>query len=213
MRRWVAPFRLLHVLLGCWIVASVLGFLVLEAHNIRQGDRGNPPTSWPHGTALTLDKSRPTLLIFLHPHCPCSRASLDELAWVMSRCRGRVSPIAVVYHPAQPSDEWLRSGPGIERDLIDQPELPFCYDTNGTEARRFGIATSGHVLLFDTQGQRIFEGGITFSRGHRGVNRGREELLAQILSMKLPAKPSSGSAPPVFGCPLFTTDATREEGS
>jgi hypothetical protein len=95
--------------------------------------------------------------------------------------------------------------------LIAQTELPICYDMDGIEARRFGVETSGHVLLFNHQGERIFEGGITFSRGHRGANRGRDELLTRILTMEISADSSSESASPVFGCPLFTAEATREE--
>ena len=45
-------------------------------------------------------------------------------------------------------------------------------DPGGAEARRFGVATSGHVLLYDTRGDLIFSGGITPGRGEQGDNAG-----------------------------------------
>ena len=34
---------------------------------------------WPPSSQIPLDQTSPTLLLFLHPRCPCSRSSLAEL--------------------------------------------------------------------------------------------------------------------------------------
>ena len=94
-----------------------------------------------------------------------------------------------------------RDGEGarvIERGLANVPGITIWHDGGGSLARRFGVLTSGHVLLYDSSGRLIYSGGITASRGHRGDNFGRSALLAAILG----APPSRGSNP-VFGCPLF----------
>jgi hypothetical protein len=50
-------------------------------------------------------------------------------------------------------------------------------DPDGREARRLGVMTSGHVLLYDRAGRLLFTGGITGSRGHEGDNVGCESVI------------------------------------
>ena len=41
-----------------------------------------PPEPWPAAGALQLSTAGKTLVMFVHPHCPCTRASLGErLKW------------------------------------------------------------------------------------------------------------------------------------
>jgi hypothetical protein len=140
------------------------------------------------------DGRRPTLLIFLHPRCPCSRASLAELASVVDGCGGRAAARAILFAPRE-----ARIPRDLRAALADRPELDVRLDPDGEEARRFGVATSGHVLLYDRGGALIYSGGITPGRGERGDNRGRAALLGLIMGEK-------GEDPgiPVFGCPLAT---------
>jgi hypothetical protein len=81
----------------------------------------------------------------------------------------------------------------------DRPEQDVRHDLDREEARRFGVATSGHVLLYDRRGALIFSGGITAGRGERGDNLGRAAVLGLIMG-------KNGGDPgfPVFGCPLAT---------
>jgi hypothetical protein len=77
-------------------------------------------------------------------------------------------------------------------------------DNNGIGARRFGSSTSGQVMLYN--GQLLFSGGITASRGHSGENDGRSVIIAL---------PTEGQAAtnerPVFGCRLFGKAKDQEE--
>ncbi len=72
-------------------------------------------------------------------------------------------------------------------------------DSDGAEARRFGVETSGQTLLYDAHGTLIFSGGITGSRGHAGENARSELALVALLTQGRPERRASG----VFGCPLF----------
>jgi hypothetical protein len=183
-------------LLAVWGVAVVAGILYLEAYAADPGDHGAPEIQWPPGSRIPIDHHRPTLLVFLHPHCPCSQASLGELANIKDRCRDQVSVHAIVLNTPV-LDRW--GGSEIESGLAGLADIHVHRDRGGAEARRFGVATSGHVLLYDPEGRLIFSGGITAARGHAGDNYGRAAVIDRILREE--ARRVNG---PVFGCPLMS---------
>ena len=187
-------------MVAAWGVAVVLGLLYLEAYAARPGDDGAPPAVWPAESRIQPDGRRPTVLIFLHPQCPCSRASLAELTYIVERCRTRVSVHAVLL-ASEAFDRWGPSG--IEQDLVALPDLLVHQDRGGAEGRRFKVMTSGHVLAYDFRGLLVFSGGITAARGHNGDNYGRAALLDLILNRE-----GGQSRSPVFGCPLTTPGST-----
>jgi hypothetical protein len=192
-------------LFGAWGLAVAAGMFALSGYMTRPGDPGAPPGRWPAGTAMRLDGRRPRLLIFLHPRCPCSRASLSELGEILDRCGERVAASAVVFRPRGAREGWFPAD--LATALADRPGLGVYSDPGGDEARRFGVATSGHVLLYDERGDLIFSGGITPGRGGRGDNVGRAELLGQIMGRH------GGDPPrPVFGCPLATPRPAPDSG-
>jgi hypothetical protein len=184
-------------LLLFWGLVVGSGIVVLEVHATRPGDAGTPSVRWPGGSFVPRAGGRPTLLIFLHPRCPCSRASLAELTQIMSRCAGRVSAHALLLLPAHPPKEWGEST--IQQNLAEVTDILTWQDREGSEARRFGVASSGHVLLYDAQGRLTFSGGITSARGHQGDNHGREAVIALILGKDVDRRGN-----PVFGCPITT---------
>jgi hypothetical protein len=176
--------------------------LLLEAYAAHPGDQGAPARQWLADSRIPLDERRPTLLIFLHPHCPCSQASVAELAYILDRARDRVSVHAIVLESPF-LDRWGRSE--IERGLAAIAAVQVHRDTGGALARRFKVATSGHVLLYDPGGWLTFSGGITAARGHAGDNCGRFAVLDRLL------KDEGGLARhPVFGCPLTTPGAADD---
>ena len=191
------------VLLATWGAVVVSGILFLEAYAARPGDGGTPTGRWLAGSRIQLDDRRSTLLIFLHPHCPCSRASVGELAYIVDRCRDRVSVHAILLGTPI-LDRWGRSE--IERDLASLPDVHVYPDRGGAEARRFSVATSEHVLLYDPRGRLVFSGGITSARGHAGDNDGRAAVLDRILNEE-----GGRAGSPVFGCPLTTPRSTAKE--
>lgn len=163
------------------------------------------PASWPPQTSLARVEGRPTLVMLLHPKCPCSRASVAELSVLLARAP-RTLTIHVLFHsPEGASDDWHRT------DLWDAaaaiPGALVGTDQGGAEARRFGIATSGHTLLYDSDGRLQFTGGITASRGHEGDNAGRSTILA--LLQQRPVERAHAS---VFGCSLLDPDTRGVRG-
>ena len=168
----------LSLAIGAWGLAVVAGVLTLGAHAGRPGDAGSPTDRWPKESRIRFDATRPNLLIFLHPRCPCSRASLAELARVMARGRDRLTARAVLLEPSGVPDGWADSD--IARDAAAIPGVLAFRDEGGDEARRFGAATSGHVMLYDAAGRLHFSGGITPARGHEGDSLGRDAVIDLI---------------------------------
>jgi len=158
---------------------------------------------WPISTSIPGTIGLPTLLLLIHPHCPCSRATLGELAALMTTCRGRLTARVLMLRPEGTPDGWERT------DLWDTAAalsgVTVTSDPHGAETRRFGAATSGQALLYAADGRLLFAGGITESRGHRGDNAGRAAIAALVLGQA--AAPAEPATTPVYGCPL-SSDAS-----
>ena len=153
------------------------------------------PQQWPVESALQFDRSRTNLLLFIHPHCPCSRATVAELAKLVTRYSGKLDVQIMMYKPAAFAENW------VQTELWDSaaklPGVHLKIDPDGAEATRFHALISGQTLLYDSRGHLLFAGGITQGRGHVGDNRG-SEAIATLLELGN-AHPVST---PVFGCYL-----------
>jgi hypothetical protein len=119
------------------------------------------------------------------------------LASIAASYRDRFAAHAILYRPDSPSKDWDRAE-AAATDMAPLPGLRRWSDQGGWLGRQFGVETSGHVLLFDLDGELLFEGGITPSRGHRGENPGLEALVAHIERREIVPGPS-----PIFGCPIL----------
>ncbi|MET0284809.1 MAG: hypothetical protein ABW352_10075 [Polyangiales bacterium] len=156
------------------------------AYATTAGAAGQTPAVMPSASKLPRD----TLLMFVHAECPCTRASLHELADVL---HARKLNALLVVAPAT-AGRWEDSAAAsIAKDI---PSLRVFHD-DGSEAKRFGAETSGYVVLYDAAGALRFAGGITGSRGHVGENVAVADLRT-VLATHAPAS----AAHPVYGCPL-----------
>ncbi len=190
-RRWV-----FFPALGVWATAIALGLSVLGQYSTSAGPTVEPPVLWPDDSSLTRDGERPTLLLFAHPHCPCTRATVNELARVLARTTRPPQCRVLFIRPSQAAEGWEQTG--LWDDAAGIPGVDVRLDLAGQEARRFGVQTSGHALLYDSHGRLRFSGGLTALRGHEGSSTGAEALLARMPDETL--EPASAT---VFGCSLF----------
>ncbi|MGH9361550.1 MAG: RedB protein, partial [Thermoanaerobaculia bacterium] len=151
---------------------------------------------------LARGPGRSTLLMFAHPHCPCTRASVAELARLMPRLGDRLTAYVLVVQPPGTDDEWAATGLGERAAGI--PGVTTLADRGGAEAARFGATTSGITLLYDADGRLLFSGGLTSARGHEGPSFGQRRIAALL---------TTGAADrqhaPVFGCSLRTPPVAR----
>lgn len=179
-----------------WIAATGFGFLELVRFENAPGEANVAPTQWPRATEVHLSTARPTLVMFVHPQCACSRATIGELAIIMTQAAGRADAHALFFRPAGVGQEWVQDG--LWRDASAIPGVNVHIDDQGKEARLFHATTSGSVLLYDRDGRLIFQGGITPSRAHSGDNAGRSAIVA-LLNGGRPERNRTF----VFGCSIL----------
>jgi len=188
-----------------WLGGIISGTVAMLAYSIAPGRAGSPPAAWPVASRLSLAAGRPTLVLFVHPRCPCSRASLGELAVLMAHCQTQLTAHVLFLQPEGTTESWATTD--LWRAACIIPGVTVHGDAAGVEARRFHSETSGHTVLYDRDGRLVFQGGITVSRGHSGDNPGRG-TVENWLAERRPAQINT----PVFGCSLFEADC-QEEGS
>lgn len=177
-------------MVGIWLVGCLSGSVALWSYASRAGARGDSPGRWPAASPLARVVGRPTLLLFTHPRCPCTVASLAELARLVTDLGDRIDVGIIV---DAPNDDG--SAPAVERARAI-PRARLIFDPTHAERERFGISTSGHVLLYDGTGRLQFSGGITDGRGHEGSSVGVRRV-ERLVSGAIAAASS-----PVFGCLL-----------
>lgn len=184
-----------------WLAAVVAGMTALVRYANTPGPPAAAPEIWPAQSRLAARPDRPTLVMFAHPQCPCSRASIGELALLMARVQGRADAHVIFYQPANAAPGWEQAGLRQAAEVI--PGVRVGTDVDGVEARRFGAFVSGQTVLYSADGRLRFSGGITAARGHSGDNAGRAALAAILLGQRTLAAKT-----PVFGCFLFHSDTT-----
>jgi hypothetical protein len=193
------PFTPLTVTLTVlWAIAVAIGMGVLIDYETRPGEAATAPQSWPESSIIHRDSARPQLVMFAHPRCPCTRASIGELALIMARTRDRLAVQVLFLKPDGFDGEWAKSD--LWRIAGSIPGVKVAVDVDGEEAGRFGAKTSGQTMLYDAEGQLLFSGGITASRGHSGDNVGRSTVVSLLEEMGSGEKPESCSA---YGCALL----------
>ena len=188
---------------GTWVAALAFGARTLFRYETTPGRIGSVSSKWPAVSVVPRQTDKPTLLMLAHPHCPCSRASVGELAQVMAHAVDKVNAYVLFVKPSEAGTDW--DDTDLRRSAAAIPGVTVFTDENGTEATRFGAETSGHTLVFAADGTLIFSGGITSSRGHAGSNAGESAVLAALNQETVPL-----SRTPVFGCALQKRDSDSE---
>jgi hypothetical protein len=178
-----------------WVLTLAPGFTLLWKYKMRPGEAAGAPAFWPVGTRIARNRDRATLVLFAHPQCPCTRASLAELARLMARFGDRIGANVVFLRPSDVGGDWDTSD--LWRRASAIPGVTIVRDDDGVEAARFRASTSGATVVYDIQGRLLFSGGITSARGHEGDSAGLERIRSLIRTGK-----ADRSDAPVYGCSL-----------
>ncbi|MGE3181964.1 MAG: RedB protein [Phycisphaerae bacterium] len=186
----------LQIVLVVWFMAIAAAMAGLTRYAYTPGAAGEMPLSWPQNSTIARDPLRPVLVCFLHPRCPCSRATLAELARFTAIMGRDVDVKIVMVRPETCAAGWEQGTLLKKAHEIVGAEI--LIDEAGREATRFGVRTSGHVGLYDKQAVLQFSGGITPSRGHEGANAGIDAMAQRLVGGE-----RAVCSTPVFGCPLF----------
>jgi hypothetical protein len=182
-------------------ICTLAGAGLLFSFDQTAGGVSAVPARWPASSVVERPAQKGTLLVFVHPYCSCTVATLHEIASLSTGIRaqgGQVSTAVLFYRPKNsgwtPGNLWSKAASEI-------PGAREIWDDDGREAKRFGARTSGFAVFYDAKGDLLFRGGVTGSRGHEGDNLGIDRLRASIDTGR-PAPHSSL----VFGCALAGAD-------
>lgn len=196
--------RTWRLAIGAWAVLVLFGLWVAGDYAATAGTRGEAPVGWPAAASFAPSPGKLTLVMFAHPRCPCTRASLSELDRLMSGVGEQAEAWVLFARPASVEATWA------DTDLVTHarriPHTRVIDDPGGREAALFGALTSGHLFVFDERGALQLSGGLTAARGHEGPSLGREDVLA-LLSRRAPAARTHA----VFGCPIATPAAKAQQ--
>ena len=189
--------------LWLWIVVTILwaacvtgGFAVLAREEYTPVARTAVPVQFPENNLVSLAVGQPTLLVFLHPQCPCSRATLHELGGIVGATGQRLAINVIFTIPPGTPVGWEQGELWNESHALDAVRV--VRDPNGEITRQFHVTGSGHALLYDATGRLLFSGGITASRGEEGDNAGETAVVDWVTQGH-----AAVSQTPVFGCSLL----------
>ena len=183
-----------------WLLLALLALGWIEKTDTVAGTAAHPPAQFQKLGTLTFDAAKPTLIMLVHPQCPCSRASLTELNRLAALCPGKAAIFVLLLRPTGCPEAFADTD--LRRQASAIPGVSVKTDENGRWAERFGAATSGETLLYAPNGRLLYHGGLTGSRGHEGDNAGLSAVVAHLRGETGPTEA------PVYGCPM-TADRTR----
>ncbi len=179
-----------------WVFAVSAGIWIMWSYENSPGIAATPPAHWPADSRIPRVSNGATLIMMAHPHCPCTRASVGELALLMARAQGRVTAYVLLLKPKDMPESWEKTD--LWNSAANIPGVHVLPDEDGIEAKRFHAATSGQTLVYDKDGRLLFSGGITSARGHSGDNAGRSAIVSLLMQGE-----AERTETLVFGCPLF----------
>jgi hypothetical protein len=178
-----------------WVAVSAYLWQQLFAHTYRATPTRAAVVAWPADTPLPRAQADFQVVLFAHPLCPCTRATLAELHQSLARTKPR-SALTFVFVTAGLRDSAVAKSDTLAR-ARSMPEGQVLLDEDGSVARQFGATISGEVMVFNREGQRVYRGGLTAGRGHQG-DSAAQTLFEQIIA----GGDFSSVEAPVFGCRL-----------
>ena len=191
-----------------WLGLVACGLGALANYGATPGAVGEVPNVWPTDASegLTLAQGSLTIVLAVHPRCPCTRATINELERTLARAGEQPTIYALIFEPAteddtDPDESFARTQ--IRARLSELPGVVMVRDPGSEIASRFGAMTSGHTIVYDADGSLQFSGGLTPTRAHEGPNTGSASLI-ELLN----GGPVIASDAPVYGCPLCPDSLT-----
>lgn len=185
----------MHALTFVWLTAAVTGMLCLVNYSTEPGSIKADVVRWPSESQVPRSANRFRLIVFSHPHCPCTKASLRQLQRVLPMAIAPVDCCVIfvaesLQWKVEDSKLWQRAKQIKGVDLVKSEDL--------SEVHAFGASVSGEAFLFAPQGELLYHGGLTGSRGHEGDCDGSRTIAAYLAGGQ-----SDITERPVFGCPLL----------
>ena len=178
----------LWLLIAVWLATAVSGLRIVWVYDNTPGVLARAPQRWPAASALTRTMGEPALVVLAHPQCPCTRASLGELAEVLARAppsRRRRTCCSCARR---------RSPAGWEQTALWRPRSSLPGRHRAARRRWRGGATvrRGDIrpdAALRRRGRCAFSGGITGARGPR--RRQRRARVARGADCETAGRPTT----------------------
>jgi hypothetical protein len=180
--------------LAVWLLGIVGATVLVWRYKMAPAAVADAPVKWPSSSTLRIATDRPSLVFVAHPQCPCTVASIAELARLSDELQGHAQIDILLVRPVG-TDDGFEDGAIAERAARIRGARVHV-DIDGVEADRFGAHASGTTLLYSRDGTLVFRGGLTISRGHEGRSAAHDRIVALVKSDRSDAVAET----PVFGC-------------
>lgn len=191
-----------------WLSAIGTGLGLLANYAAEPGLVGEVPQAWPSDSELQRAGASHTLVLAVHPRCPCTAASINELERALGNVEQLPRIYALIFEPmpgvaVNDQEDFARTR--ITKRLIQLPGVELIADPGSEIATGFGALTSGHTLVYDASGQLVYSGGLTPTRAHEGPNTGSATLVSLFNGGEAIAPVA-----PVYGCPLCSVNEPNQ---
>lgn len=184
-----------YILLCAWLGLVFLGLSRLNDFSQTPGKSSEVPFKFPSHSTLASRSKKPLLLVFIHPKCVCSRATVSELEKLIPHLSN--IEVKVIFNQFSGRDiAWTKNDLWVRAEKIKGIEM--ILDERSRETQMFKVETSGHTFLFDEKGELVFSGGITPARGHEGESNGQ-----MMIKKWIKTRANMSTFEKVFGCELF----------
>ena len=179
-----------------WAGTVAAAYRAIRKFETTPGEAALAPKAWPAKSVIARGANEWSLVMLVHPHCSCSRASVEELQAILEKAPASVHTYVLVYRPSGVEAGWEKTQ--VVENASKLRRAKVILDEEGRMADLFGGFTSGQTFVYDDRGELRFAGGITSLRGHAGINGGREGVIGILRS-----RTGTGEHP-VFGCAITT---------
>jgi hypothetical protein len=193
-------------LLVASLASASLGWMWLLEHAFRPTATRDFVAQWPCGARPVPAEADTRIIVFAHPYCPCTRATLDQLDQSLTRFPHNTF-VRVVFTTAGLHGRDIAES-GLVAFARRMPRVDVYLDETAEETLRFQARVSGEVLAFDRSGNCQFHGGLTSGRGHRGESTGQRQL--ERVAVGDSTAPFIG---PVYCCVLPSGTVRTDESS
>lgn len=184
-----------RISMGVWVLACASVMCLLWSYANAGGAVGGLRAGWTVPAALERPDDRSMLVVFAHPKCPCTRATMAAIERLQRDAPGAFATRVVFYEPLDADPSWRRTALWARAErLVDAKAIP---DPGGVMTSDAGAVVSGCTALFDLDGEPVFWGGVTPSRGHEGESVGLSALRSLLRGEGSAVRGAS-----VFGCEI-----------
>lgn len=182
--------------IGAWLAIIAAGSYILMKYEYTPSGRNSSIMRLPVDTKLKLSEPL-SLVMFLHPDCPCSAASLRNLIQLQKMTQDRYALHLFFYKPSEFPDSWVKTSLWETAHTLKSARI--YVDIAAVEARRFNAVTSGETFMLANDGTLLFTGGLTRGRGVDGKNPGLAYLSQPVNRLQ-----KTIVKQPIFGCSLIS---------